>query len=163
MVVDEVVDFPIVQDVQITLSWCRGIFPWSRLLVGPQISQLLHKVVDVPVALSCISLVVAQRQIHMVQTARRTIEIPQFFDKVFDVPVVLVVRVHRHMVLGIMAGIDQKDSCSGMYKAGIAGDTSPRDVFVSLVRRPMMLGIMAGLTQVNWASRSTWKIGFTGK
>ena len=67
------------------------------------------------------------------------------------------------MMLGIMAGIDQKDSCSGMYKAGIAGDTSPRDVFVSLVRRPMMLGIMAGLTQVNWALRSTWKIGFTGK
>ena len=31
----------------------------------------------------------------MVQTARRTLEILQFFDKVFDVPVVLVVRVHR--------------------------------------------------------------------
>ena len=27
--VDMVVDFPVVQDVQISLSWCRGIFPWS--------------------------------------------------------------------------------------------------------------------------------------
>ena len=31
----------------------------------------------------------------MVQTARRTFEIQQFFDKVFDHRVVLVVRVHR--------------------------------------------------------------------
>ena len=31
----------------------------------------------------------------MVQTARRTLQIQQFFDTVFDDPVVLVVRVHR--------------------------------------------------------------------
>ena len=45
--------------------------------------------------------------------------------------------------------VDQKDSCSDMYKAGYAGCDVPCAVFFSLVRRPMMLGIMAGLTQVN--------------
>ena len=29
LLVNMVVDFPVVQDVQISLSWCRGIFPWS--------------------------------------------------------------------------------------------------------------------------------------
>ena len=38
-----------------------------------------------------------------------------------------------------MAGMDQKDRCSGMYKAGIAGFDAPRAVFVSLVGRPRML------------------------
>ena len=38
---------------------------------------------------------------------------------------------------------DQTDSCSGMYKAGIAVDIAPRAVFSSLFRRPMMRGIIA--------------------
>ena len=33
-----------------------------------------------------------------------------------------------------MAGMDQKDSCCGLYKAGIGGDNAPRAVFSSLVR-----------------------------
>ena len=42
-----------------------------------------------------------------------------------------------------LAVMDQKDSCSGVYKAGIAGYNALRAVFSSLVRRLMMLGIMA--------------------
>ena len=47
----------------------------------------------------------------------------------------------------IMAGMDQKDRCSGLYKAGIAGYVAPRAVFPSLVVRPRMLGILAGMDQ----------------
>ena len=47
----------------------------------------------------------------------------------------------------IMAGMDQKDRCSGLYKAGIAGYDAPRAVFPSLVVRPGMLGILAGMDQ----------------
>ena len=47
----------------------------------------------------------------------------------------------------ILAGMDQKDSCSGMYKAGIDGDNAPRAVFSSLFGRPMMLDIMSVLDQ----------------
>ena len=36
----------------------------------------------------------------------------------------------------IMAGMVQKDRCSGMDNAGIAGDSAPRAVFSSLVGRP---------------------------
>ena len=43
-----------------------------------------------------------------------------------------------------MDGLDQKDRCSGMYKAGIAGYDAPCAVFVSLVGRP---GILAGMDQ----------------
>ena len=45
----------------------------------------------------------------------------------------------------IMAGMDQKDRCSGLHKAGIAGYDAPRAVFPSLVVRPRMLGILAGM------------------
>ena len=47
----------------------------------------------------------------------------------------------------IMAGMDLKDRCSGMFKAGIDGDDAPRAVFPSLVGRPRMLGILAGMDQ----------------
>ena len=33
----------------------------------------------------------------------------------------------------IMAGLDQKDCCSGLYKAGFAGYDTPRAVFPSIV------------------------------
>ena len=33
----------------------------------------------------------------------------------------------------VMAGMDLKDRCSGMFNAGIAGDSVPRAVFLSLV------------------------------
>ena len=58
----------------------------------------------------------------------------------------------RPMMLGIMAGMVQMDSCSDMYSAGIAGDNAPRAVFFLLVRRPMMLGIMAGMVQMDSCS-----------
>ena len=45
----------------------------------------------------------------------------------------------------IMAGMDQKDRCSCMYKAGIDGYNASRAVFPSLVDRPRMLGILAGM------------------
>ena len=47
----------------------------------------------------------------------------------------------------IMAGMDQKDRCSCMYKAGIAGYDAPRAVFPSSVGRPRMPGILAGMDQ----------------
>ena len=48
-------------------------------------------------------------------------------------------------MLGVMAGFDQKDSCSGMYSAGTAGDNAPCAVFVSLVGIPRMLVILADM------------------
>ena len=62
----------------------------------------------------------------------------------------------------IVAGVDQKDRCSGMNNAGIAGDSEHRAVFLPFVR-PMMLRIMAGMLgrmvargiQANWIS---WEI-----
>ena len=65
---------------------------------------------------------------------------------------VFVSLVLRLMMLGVMAGIDQKDSCSDMYSAGVAGDHAPRVVFLSRVLRPMMLGIMAGMFQIDSCS-----------
>ena len=56
-------------------------------------------------------------------------------------------------MLGIMAGILQKDSCCDMYNAGILGVNAPRAVFSSLVRRPTMLGIMAVMDHKNTFSR----------
>ena len=38
-------------------------------------------------------------------------------------------------MFGIKAGMEQKDLCSGIYKAGIAGNNAPRAVFSSLVGR----------------------------
>ena len=43
--------------------------------------------------------------------------------------------VARPKMLRILAGMDQKDRCSGIYMAGIACDNAPRAVFSSLVRR----------------------------
>ena len=47
-------------------------------------------------------------------------------------------------MLGIMAVMDQKDSCSGMYKAGITMHVARCS---SLVGRPMMFDIMAVMDQ----------------
>ena len=48
------------------------------------------------------------------------------------------------------SGMDQEDSCSSMFKAGIAGANAPRAVFVSLVLRPMMLA--------SWPAWSRWTV-----
>ena len=53
--------------------------------------------------------------------------------------------VVRPEVPCIMAGMDLKDSCSGLFKAGIDGYDAPRALFPSLVGRPRMLGILAGM------------------
>ena len=50
-------------------------------------------------------------------------------------------------MLGIKAGMEQKDCCSGIYKAGFDGCNTPRAVLSFLVRRPMKLCIMAGMVQ----------------
>ena len=50
-------------------------------------------------------------------------------------------------MLVILAGVDQKNSCCGMFKTGLTGCAAPRAVSVSLVRRPVMLGIMARMDQ----------------
>ena len=55
--------------------------------------------------------------------------------------------VARPKLLDTMAGMDQKDSSSCLYKAGIHRVNTPRAVFSSLVRMPMMLGIMARMDQ----------------
>ena len=44
----------------------------------------------------------------------------------------------------IMAGMDLKDRCSGLFKAGFVGYDALRVVFPSLVGRPRVLGILAG-------------------
>ena len=46
-----------------------------------------------------------------------------------------------------MAGMDQKDYCSGLFKAGIVGYDALRAVFPSLVGRPRVPGILAGMDQ----------------
>ena len=60
-----------------------------------------------------------------------------------------------------MAGMDQKDSYCGMYKAGYAGCDAPCALFVSLVLRPMMIGIMAATAQTDSCS-GMWKAGIAG-
>ena len=55
--------------------------------------------------------------------------------------------VARPKMLRILAGIDQKDRCSGIFKAGFAGYNTPRAVLSFLVRQPMKLCIMAGMVQ----------------
>ena len=97
----------IMQDVQISLSWCRGRFPWSGL-VGPQrFLQLLHKVIDVPVGSSMVQklwlsrscssskivdfLFVPQRQLPMVPPFRKTMEFLQLLYVVWLMPVMHVV------------------------------------------------------------------------
>ena len=63
-----------------------------------------------------------------------------------------------------MSVSDQKDRCSGIYKAGIDGDYAPRAVFSSLVRRPRLIGIMGGIFQKDsYALGSgTYKAGIAG-
>ena len=60
-----------------------------------------------------------------------------------------------------MADMDQKDRCSCMYKAGIAGYFAPRAVFPSLFGRPRMLGILAG-TDLKYSCSGMCKAGFSG-
>ena len=60
-----------------------------------------------------------------------------------------------------MAGMDQKDRCSCMYKAGIDGYHAPCAVFPSLVGRPRMLGILAG-TDLKYSCSGMCKAGFSG-
>ena len=47
----------------------------------------------------------------------------------------------------IMAGMDLKDRCSGLFKAGFVGYDALRAVFPSLVGRSRVLGILAGIDQ----------------
>ena len=60
-----------------------------------------------------------------------------------------------------MADMDQKDRCSCMYKAGIAGHFAPRAVLPSLFGRPRMLGILAG-TDLQYSCSGMCKAGFSG-
>ena len=70
----------------------------------------------------------------------------------------------------IMAGMDLKDRCSGICKAGIDGDNAPRAVFSSLVGRPRMLVFLADMDQEDSSLRALVVIpgsgmctaGFTG-
>ena len=67
------------------------------------------------------------------------------------------------LIFGILAGMDQKDSCRGMYRAGIAGYNTPRAVLSFLVRRPMKLGIMASIFLKDSCSGSSmYKASFAG-
>ena len=60
-----------------------------------------------------------------------------------------------------MADMDQKDRCSCIYMAGIAGYFAPRAVFPSLVGRPRMLGILFG-TDLKYSCSGMCKAGFSG-
>ena len=57
------------------------------------------------------------------------------------------------------AGMDQKDRCSGLFKAGIGGYDAPRAVFPSLVCRPRMLCILAG-TDLKYSCSGMYKAVF---
>ena len=110
---------------------------------------------------------VPQTQILMVQTVQQTTEFPQLLyvsggrcpccaGRSCHAALVSITAVCAHgwlcwlrcasavflLIFGIMAGIFQKDSCCGMYKAGFAGCDALRAVSFSRVRRPMMLSIM---------------------
>ena len=65
----------------------------------------------------------------------------------YDAPRLCSSWLSQAKIFGILVGMDQKDSCSGIFQAGVAGDHAPRAVFSSLVRRPMMLGITAVMDQ----------------
>ena len=58
-------------------------------------------------------------------------------------------------MLGIMAGMDQNDSCCGMYKVVYPGCDALRAVFSSLVGRPRVLSILAGMDQKDSCPRRT--------
>ena len=57
----------------------------------------------------------------------------------------------------IMACMDQKDRCSCLHKAGIAGYDAPRAVFSSSVGRPRLPGILAGMDQKDSFSLWLWQ------
>ena len=68
-------------------------------------------------------------------------------------------------LLGITAGVCQKDSCallvysgSGLCKVGFTGDYAPRSMFPSVDDRPKMLDIMAGTDQKNSYVGVAWWI-----
>ena len=76
--------------------------------------------------------------------------------------------VGRPRVLGILAGMDQKNSFALFPgKAVFACDNAPHAVFSSLVGRPRVLGILAGLDQKGICPRRTgywffWEMAFMG-
>merc|ERR1712107_706044 len=79
-------------------------------------------VVDIPV--------VAQRQIPMVQTVQKTIEIPQlqYIDKVVDVPVVQVVQVPRLQVVEKIVEVPEIQTVQGTQTSESLGTAPVRQV-----------------------------------
>ena len=69
--------------------------------------------------------------------------------------------VGRSRMLVILADMDQKNSCCGMFKTGFTGCAAPRAVSVSLVRRPVMLGMMACMDQDD-SYCGMYKTGYAG-
>ena len=59
------------------------------------------------------------------------------------------------------ADMNQKDRCSCMYKAGIAGYYAPRAVFPSPFGRPRVLRILAD-TDLKYSCSGMCKSGFSG-
>ena len=51
------------------------------------------------------------------------------------------------LMLRLLADMDQKDRCSGLFMAGIVGYGALRAVFPSLVGKPRVLGTVAGIHQ----------------
>merc|ERR1712135_84199 len=87
----------------------------------PQL-QFIDKVVDIPV--------VAQRQIPMVQTVQKTIEIPQlqYVDKVVDVPVVQVVQVPQVQIVEKTVEIPEIQMVQGTQTSESLGTAPVRQV-----------------------------------
>merc|ERR1711945_75660 len=79
-------------------------------------------VVDIPV--------VAQRQIPMVQTVQKTIEIPQmqYIDKVVDVPVVQVMQVPQVQVVEKTVEIPEIQTVQGTQTSESLGTAPVRQV-----------------------------------
>ena len=74
----------------------------------------------------------------------------------YDAPCVMFPSgVAMPKMLHILACMDQKDRCSGIYMAGIACDYAPRAVFSSLVHKPLMLGVMADMNPRDSCPRHT--------
>ena len=88
-------------------------------------------------------------------SSSKVVDILVFTQLLF--PMVLFVQ----KTIEISKGIDQKDSCSDMYSAGVAGDIAPCAVFVSLVGRPKMLVILAVMDQKDSGS-DMYYAGFAG-
>ena len=114
-----------------SLSCRRGRSSWSRLFSRPQSfpSCCTFQVVDAPVVLVVLA---------MPRSCRQRQFAPKAGYAGYDAPRLCSSWLPQAKIFGILAGMDQKDSCSGMYKAGFAGDNAPRAVFSSLVRRPMI-------------------------